>query len=252
MDAAGLSAMREQAALWVVRLQEAGIGVASDAVRAECEAWCNADPRHSRMLEQMRGLWGAMAHTDDAQASDGAGPDPKRHARSRPRARSAGLLSLAALALLVAAWSLGEHGSGWGLITAWRADERAAVGEIRSVALPDGSRLTLNSGSAVGLDYGPDHRRIRLLAGEVLAEVAPDASRPFSVQGRDGDATARGTRFLMRQDAQDSIVTVLEHSVEVAVRRPARQAEDVATGVTVQTGQRVRLNAAGVGEVHDA
>lgn len=253
MTGAGhLEAVRELAAAWIVRLQEEGSAPDGAGVRAECEAWCAAAPRHRQVFEQMQELWGAMANAGDSAAGGGAvAGSGQRKGRSRPRVRAVGLLSLSLVAALAVAWRVGGTTSGSPLFAAWRADEYAAVGETRRVVLPDGSRLTLNSGSALNLDYGPQCRCIRLLAGEVLAEVAPDARRPFTVQGRDGDATARGTRYLVRQDAADTTVTVLEHSVDVAVRSPAPDAE-TATHAHVNTGQSVRLNASGVGEVHEA
>lgn len=252
--------LREQAALWVVRLQEAEHEAASNAAgrardedraaslaqcKAACEAWCAADPRRRALLRQLQGLWQAAdPAADDAPAGAGS-TAAAAPARRRRVGVAAGLLSAAVLVGLSSRLGFDSLP----MLAAWRADERSAVGEIRHVALPDGSRLVLNSGSAVDLDFGPGQRRVRLLAGEVLAEVAPDARRPFSVQGRDGEATARGTRYLVRQGVADTTVTVIEHSVTVAVRAPS---PDAHANALVAAGQSVRLNASGVGEVHDA
>ncbi|WZB64690.1 FecR domain-containing protein [Achromobacter xylosoxidans] len=43
------------------------------------------------------------------------------------------------------------------------------------VALPDGSRAILDAHSAIALDFGPDRREVRLLAGRALFEAAPAA-----------------------------------------------------------------------------
>lgn len=246
-----VAALREQAALWALRLQEAADGVPGGASReqceAECETWCAEDPRRRTLLRQLQGLWLAAADAAGAREANSelerAAP---RSSRGRRRAGAvAGLLSVAVL--LGVAWKVGIEGAL--SITAWRADERSAVGQIRRVTLPDGSRLVLNSGTAVDLAFGPGQRRVRLLAGEVMAEVAPDAQRPFSVQGRDGEAIARGTRYLVRQDAAETTVTVLEHSVDVVVRTPS---PDGQARALVEAGQSVRLNASGAGEVHAA
>lgn len=248
--------LREQAALWVVRLAEVAEAAEGDSggssraqcqaqVEAECEAWCAVDPQRRTLLRQLQGLWLASASAEGEQEAD-AGRAPATPGAARRRVGvAAGLLSAALL--LGLPWALGSERLP--LFAAWRADERSAVGEIRRVALPDGSHLTLNSGSAVDMDFGPERRRVRLLAGEVLAEVAPDARRPFSVQGRDGEATARGTRYLVRQDAIDTTVTVLEHSVDVAVRAPS---PDAPAQALVAAGQSVRVNTTGAGEVHEA
>lgn len=253
-----IALLREQAALWVVRLQEAAdaaqgeggasLGDSAENVahrEAECEAWCAVDPRRRALLRQLQSLWQAAAPGGEGPAADAA-PAPAVPSAARRRASiAAGLLCAAVL--LGLSWTLAVERVP--LLAVWRADERSAVGEIRHVTLPDGSRLVLNSGSAVDLDFGPDRRRVHLLAGEVMAEVVPDARRPFSVQGRDGEATARGTRYLVRQRAVDTSVTVLEHSVTVAVRSPSPDAQAQAL---VAAGQSVRLNASGAGDVHDA
>lgn len=247
-----MAQMREQAALWVVRLQEAAGADPADPSRtqceaeckAECEAWCAADPRRRTLLRQLQGLWQAAASGGDDSGID-AKRSPVAVGGLRRRVVTGAVVGLLAAAVLT--WMLAVEPLP--LLAAWRADERSAVGEIRRVTLPDGSRLVLNSDSAVDLDFGPERRRVRLLAGEVLAEVAPDARRPFSVQSRDGEAIARGTRYLVRQDAADTTVMVLEHSVDVLVRAPSPDGQPQAR---VAAGQRVRLNASGAGEVHEA
>lgn len=247
-----MAQMREQAALWVVRLQEAAGADPADPSRtqreaeckAECEAWCAADPRRRALLRQLQGLWLAAASGGDDSGID-AKRSPVAVGGLRRRVGTGAVVGLLAAAVLI--WMLAVEPLP--LLAAWRADERSAVGEIRRVTLPDGSRLVLNSGSAVDLDFGPERRRVRLLAGEVLVEVAPDARRPFSVQGRDGEAVARGTRYLVRQDDADTTVMVLEHSVDVLVRAPSPDGQAQAR---VAAGQRVHLNASGAGEVHEA
>jgi transmembrane sensor len=55
------------------------------------------------------------------------------------------------------------------------------VGEIREVALPDGSRMVLNSTSRVEVAYTPE-RRLLVLAREAFFDVAHNPQRPFDVQ----------------------------------------------------------------------
>lgn len=49
--------IREQAALWLVRLGEAP----SPAELAEFHAWCNADVRHGQLFEQLQQLWQSLS-----------------------------------------------------------------------------------------------------------------------------------------------------------------------------------------------
>ncbi|POR48615.1 FecR family protein [Bosea psychrotolerans] len=98
-----------------------------------------------------------------------------------------------------------------------RADHRTAKGEIRQVALPDGSMATLGPDSALALAYGPGERRVTLLQGMAFFEVAPDAARPFRVQTGYLAATALGTAFDVSSDAGIVTVSVDHGLVEARV-----------------------------------
>jgi transmembrane sensor len=99
----------------------------------------------------------------------------------------------------------------------WLADQYTALGEVRRVALADGSVLTLDSATAVDVRIDARKREIHLHDGKILAEVAKDeAGRPFLVTGRDGTAQALGTRYIVDQRATDTRVEVLESTVAVA------------------------------------
>ncbi|WP_434405283.1 FecR family protein [Sphingobium sp. DN12] len=67
--------------------------------------------------------------------------------------------------------------------------------------------------SAVTIEIRSTDRRIRLLKGEALFTVAPDRSRPFTVQAAIGETMALGTQFSVRRTGADTEVTVTEHSV---------------------------------------
>jgi len=68
------------------------------------------------------------------------------------------------------------------------------LGEIRTVPLSDGSRVTLDSDTLVSVSFGPSQRRLRLERGRARFEVAHDG-RPFVVAAGSGTVTARGTIF---------------------------------------------------------
>jgi transmembrane sensor len=108
------------------------------------------------------------------------------------------------------------------LATLWYASAsreewyETATGEQRVVALTDGSRVALNTGTRIGVELGSHERLVRLERGEALFEVARDAQRPFIVNAATGYARAVGTRFNVQVDAGAVTVVVLEGRVEVA------------------------------------
>jgi transmembrane sensor len=97
------------------------------------------------------------------------------------------------------------------------AQERytSGIGEVRRIALEDGSTLLLNTASEVTVRLTTQQRDIRLVRGEALFEVAHDKSRPFIVHANDTAVRAVGTAFAVRLDAAQVDVTVTEGVVEV-------------------------------------
>ncbi|MFT8775433.1 MAG: FecR domain-containing protein, partial [Gluconacetobacter liquefaciens] len=81
---------------------------------------------------------------------------------------------------LAACVVLGVSLQGRSLLIWWQASACTPVGEIRTIMLADGSRVQLDSDSAIAGDDTPGQRCIRLLKGEAAFTVAarPAAPRP--------------------------------------------------------------------------
>ena len=90
------------------------------------------------------------------------------------------------------------------------------VGEQRTVQLPDGSHMQLNTHSTVATAFQPQERHIHLLEGEAMFHVAKDPGRPFIVDSADGRVVAVGTAFNVRADAAKTTITVVEGKVRVS------------------------------------
>src|SRR3546814_15110866 len=69
------------------------------------------------------------------------------------------------------------------------------IGEIRTVALEDGSRVTLDTDTILHIAYSPTERGLKLERGRARFDVSYDASRPFVVFAGGGSITAHGTVF---------------------------------------------------------
>lgn len=105
-----------------------------------------------------------------------------------------------------------------------------AIGDYQETALPDGSRIELNSNTQIEIDFTREQREIRLLRGEAFFDVAHDASRPFVVVAGDNYVIAVGTAFAVRlYDAEDDFeVTVTEGRVAVSDAAEKFFSEDLA------------------------
>src|SRR3546814_5749054 len=66
------------------------------------------------------------------------------------------------------------------------------IGEIRTVALEDGSRVTLDTDTILHIAYSPTERGLKLERGRARFDVSYDASRPFVVFAGGGSITAHG------------------------------------------------------------
>lgn len=119
--------------------------------------------------------------------------------------------------LLAGGSALGYGGWQQGREAGWNADLRSDVGQRLSHTLADGSRLQLNSDSAVDVLYDGQQRRLRLRRGEILVTTAHDAlDRPFLVEVAQGTVQALGTRFSVRLRDDGAEVAVFEHRVRLA------------------------------------
>ncbi len=95
------------------------------------------------------------------------------------------------------------------------------VSEQRDVVLPDGSKVTLNTDTALTVRYSDQRRHIELERGEALFAVKHDAQRPFDVTAGDTLTRALGTEFNVDMRSTKVTVSVLEGAVRVAAANVA-------------------------------
>lgn len=227
----------DEAAEWLMRLHDSG---ATDADRAACERWRQADPQHALAWERAERLLGKLGGLPAALAMPAL--DRPRSHRAQRRATVARLAALLAVApagwLAWQAWYAADQ-RGWG------ADLRTATGERRTEHLADGSRLLLDTASAVDIRFDGALRLLSLRQGAISIETAADTAtphRPFVVDTAHGRLRALGTRFTVRQeggraDGGPVRLAVTEGAVEVTLRGAASPA------LVVQAGQQTVLRA---------
>lgn len=187
---------RDAAIDWLMRRNE---GRTSKGEQAAFEAWLVADPANRAAYDEISDIYGRLAAMD-------FGP-PAPEARGRVFAAT---LSAIAAALIVAFVFFDD------LSMFLRSDHYAGPGETKLVTLEDGSRVQLDSRSAIALRYGAGERRLVLLEGQAWFDVAADVSRPFVVEAAGGSVTALGTAFDVSVEKDRVSVAVGEHRVAVA------------------------------------
>ncbi|WP_406821548.1 sigma-70 family RNA polymerase sigma factor [Pseudomonas sp. KnCO4] len=139
-----------------------------------------------------------------------------RHCRDR--LKQAGLA--ASLVLVVAV-------AGWQQAPMLLADYHTGVGQRQVISLADGSRVTLNSASALRVVFNEHERRVVLEAGEALFETADDA-RPFVVDSAGERVQGSTATFSVRRDGHVVLARgearVGEHALPVAADAGAQMA----------------------------
>lgn len=213
----------EQAADWLVRLQD---GATSDD-RLACQRWRDSDPQHALAWERAEKLMSKLGGLPPELAS------PVLN-RSPASGRRAAVMRIAALlAAVPAGWA------GWRYAASqrWSADIHTAAGERRTVALADGTRVTLNTASAIDVRFTAAERLIVLRNGEILVVSGHDvAGRPLHVASTEGLLQPLGTRFNVRQRSCSTELAVFEGAVRVT---PSRATDDP---VVVSAGNQTRFN----------
>lgn len=223
------SLMAEQAAEWLVVLEESG---GTEEERTEFATWLRASPAHVLEFLQARAVWEAMSGAalkllpDEAEllrvlasaeganvtAIHGSAPGPTEAKAFGPDGRARPWIPAAAAALL----AFIAVGAFWipRLLDPSRAVYETAIGEQSTRHLADGSTIVLNTRSLVRLHFTAQYRDVYLEHGEALFEVAHDANRPFRVWTGDSMVRAVGTRFNVYRQDDTVTVTVLEGRVE--------------------------------------
>lgn len=231
---AAQNSLLSEAADWLIRLR---YETPTAKEQARFEQWRSQSPAHEAAWHKAEAMLGVFAQVPAEVCQQ------TLTAVQRPDRRK----SLAWLgSLLVAApagWLVWRELS-W---RDWMADQATAVGQSRSLLLPDGSTLTLNTASAVAIRFNAQERRVRLLGGEILVTTHADPSpryRPFVVETRQGTVQALGTRFSVRRvDADTSRVAVFSHTVAITNQQGATQ--------LLQEGHTSDFSSSGIGPQSD-
>jgi transmembrane sensor len=197
----------DQAAACVARLAS---GV-SPAERQEIYAWVGADPRHAVAFARMEAAWEASdrlrAAPPPLEPHDAAAPPTP--GANRRRVFIGALAAASAAAAVTVGWRLTDNVDLY----------RTGIGERRVVVLKDGSRVTLNTASTVEVAFTAAERRVRLVRGEALFEVAHDATKPFLVDAGAARFRALGTAFNIRLRPDVVELTVTQGVVGVVAER---------------------------------
>jgi transmembrane sensor len=190
---------RAEAAAWIARLHGPN---RTPEVEAGFRRWLAEDPERARAFELLTDTWEKSARLRRRPLEEVVSWERPGFRMSFSRAA----IATAAVAVLAV---LGT------VLFLQRAGVTTGVGEQRTLALDDGSRVYLNTDTRAIVQYDDDVRLIELKRGEALFEVAKRADWPFVVIAGDKQVRALGTSFVVRRDDDTVAVTLVEGKVTV-------------------------------------
>ncbi len=191
---------------------------------AEICRWVEADPRHAVAFARAEAAWETAERLKSPAAEVNLPPMAAIVSEEQQRRLSRNIMMAAAAAVflfIVAAIVTMRTFSGID-----RYETR--IGEVRDIALSDGSILHLNSDSEAEVRFTGNGRKVRIVKGEASFDVAHDRNRPFDVEARSALIRAVGTAFNVR--LRPSLIELTVTQGIVTVRSGNRVAEHVGAG----------------------
>lgn len=196
--------LEAEAAAWATKLDSA-----TDQPPPGLNEWCAQDPKHAGALLRAQAalaLFDPVSSVEDVLVEGKKIPTWKRLAIA-----GGGTAALAAsLAAVLLIRSPNEH-------------YETQIGEVRTVALSDGSSVSIDAKSRIEIAYDAKSRDVRLLSGKALFHAAHNVQRPFRVIVDDVVITDIGTTFQVADDDPSGDVDVLVTQGAVRVNSPAGQ-----------------------------
>jgi transmembrane sensor len=231
---AGLSSDQQQrledAAAWRLRLTRDP----SLASSVEYLQWCS-DPRNASAREAVGHGWSAVGALESAPEM----LELRRQALARLRRAGARRWSVRKMVgATAAAVALGVIGTVALYLhlyapTYYRTD----IGERRIVALPDGSRISMDSDTSVRVTYDKAARSITLDRGRSRFDVAHDSSRPFTVTAGPQTVVAVGTSFDVERLQSTVLITLIQG--QVVIKGAATAVATAANSISLKAGEQL-------------
>lgn len=199
-----------KAASWIERSLHEGW---SERDQEKLNAWLAESPAHQIAYWRLESAWSETYRLAAFRSSSSRQNSSQQNAPASGRMLSTIYKAVAAVALLAA---LGSVAGGY-----YAKDRSVAyattLGERKIITLADGSRIELNTDSAVTISLDGAGRKVWLKRGEAFFHVKHDAARPFTVVVANRQIVDIGTEFAVRRNEDALRVAVLEGRVGLGV-----------------------------------
>ncbi|WP_419325475.1 FecR family protein [Acinetobacter johnsonii] len=234
--------IRKEIALWVIRLNCDNPAERAQ-VQQEFQAWQKNHPQYLPYFEEFRDFDLEMQSLSNQQNLHGETVEQTFQAIEHEQQKVLSLFNQTFF-LFMAVSCLGYLSFTYIPFAYYFADYKTATSEVKNIVLEDGSMLSLSPKSAIKVDYTAEQRRIELIQGDIYVDVAKNPTRPFIVHTKQADYQALGTLFIINQYNETSTLSMLHSRV-----RSSANLTDQAKPLIVSEGQRIQVDASGLGKI---
>lgn len=218
----------DEAAEWMLRIQAAPL---TEEQQQELQCWCQQSKAHLQTWQKAEKL---LRHLNCIPSDYSYILEQgKKSAQYQLAGKLVLILSLGSLGGLFWQSDLKDYAT---------ADYATRAGQQKQIQLSDGTQVTLNTQTAIDIDYAKNQRNLKLRYGEILIQTAAEKNqpyRPFIVSNQHANMQALGTvfsvKYLKSQKAQ-SCVGVIESAVKITLKHNRHQH-------TVHAGEQICFDA---------
>lgn len=219
--------LQAEAANWFVRLNTREPDTEEVA---DWQRWLMASEANRHAFARFEELWQTIGHTEQhfvtQERRDGLAPVAAQRSPSRRRWPLA--IAAATLVAVVGVLLMSSDGIRSADLPA-SAIVQTTIDQVRTFALPDGSRVDVGASTRLVVDFSDSVRRVIIDDGDAYFQVVHDTERPFVVHAGSGTITAVGTAFNVHHTLGRVAVAVVEGAVTVRKLDQALQAAPIAT-----------------------
>ncbi len=217
-----------EAAAWLARLQGP---MRSPTVEDAFKAWLAESDANARAYARVADTWEIIPAAARSNAARSNSPVSSRHPRRYV------LTAAASIAIMLV-----FAGFAWFQLRS--PVYQTSFGEIKSVTLSDGTRVTLNADTRLRVLYRKNERSVRLERGEAVFDDVENPQRPFVVQAGGYQVRALGTVFDVYRAPKHLDVTLIKGRVDVSRNAPAG-GKAVSVPTMLSPGERLVIRADG-------
>lgn len=225
------NSVEEQANAWLVCLYSEQI---SDATKEDFLTWLQASKKHASVYKQVEQAWrdiplaeniveheSLVEHKGTVAAQSQADVEQTQTNKvvsiaNRSHKKMNTLLAIAAsLIITITGYTL------WWPQASQTQQYATAVGELKTITLPDNSLVYLAAKSTFTSYFSANERKVNLTSGTAYFDIEPNKNKPFYVVAGASEITVIGTEFEVRKGQEHTRISVTEGVVSLSTILPS-------------------------------